>query len=108
VLERFVRLRGYSIPPLHAGFAPLKEYGSFRVRSVISTVELSLYDEMSNIGQPFQNGANHQTGHLRRIPATQRSVCQDKVAQCHAARALELSRLHARHPLAAYTKSRTD
>ena len=45
--------------PLHAGFAPLKEYGSFRVRSVISKLELSLYDEMSNIGQPFQNGANH-------------------------------------------------
>ena len=29
------------------------------VRSVISTVEPSLYDEMSKIGQRFQNGANH-------------------------------------------------
>ena len=30
-----------------------------RVRSVISKLELSLYDEMSKIGQRFQNGANH-------------------------------------------------
>ena len=48
--------------PHQAGFAALKEYGSFQVRSVISTVELSLYDEMSKIGQRFQYGANHETG----------------------------------------------
>jgi hypothetical protein len=29
------------------------------VRSVISKLEPSLYDEMSKIGQRFQNGANH-------------------------------------------------
>jgi hypothetical protein len=37
VLEKFVGLAGTRSRPLHAGFAPLKEYGSFQVRSVIST-----------------------------------------------------------------------
>jgi hypothetical protein len=34
---------------------------------VTQTVELSLFDEMSSIGQRFQNGANHETRHQERF-----------------------------------------